>query len=435
MQTIKQNPRSIILDLLMEINEHGAYTHLILEAALRKYRYMEQKDRSFICRTVLGTVERRITLSYVLDRISRVPVAQMKPLIRNLLQMSAYQILFMDGVRDFAVCDEAVKLAGKRGFVNLKGFVNGVLRRLVREKDRPDFWDLTDGSVKALSVQYSTPEWLVEKWLAQFGSAQTEEILAAQFADRPLTVRVNRTRTTPECLAEQLKAQGLTVKQSEILPEALELSGYDDLEAIPQWQDGLFFVQDISSMTVAHFADIKPGMHVIDVCAAPGGKSTHIAEILNGTGIVEARDLTRQKAALIEENIARLCLTGIRTAVWDARTVSSKSVGTADLVIADLPCSGLGVIGKKPDIKYHADIQKCAVLAALQREILNACVPYVKKNGMLLYSTCTLNREENQDNAAWLVKEHGFVLEREKLFIPSKEENHDGFYIAGLRKQ
>lgn len=427
-QAMKVNTRAIILDALMLINENDEYSHLVVGNVLRKYQYLSAQDRSFILRVIMGTVERKMTLDYYLDQISKTPVKKMKPLIRNLLRMSAYQICYMNGVEDYAVCNEAVKLANKRGFSSLKGFVNGVLRNLAREYQKISLPDL--------SIQYSTPQWLVDAWVKTYGAQVAEDILKSQFENRPLWIRANTTKITPDELEKKLQEAGVEVHRDEKIAEAMTIAHYDYLEGLEAWQEGLFFVQDYSSMQVAYAADVQDEMHIIDVCAAPGGKSTHLAQRMHGTGVVEARDLTDLKVSLIEENVERLGLANVTPMAWDATICHEASVGQADIVIADLPCSGLGILNKKPDIKYHASEKQCADLVALQRQILTVVASYVKPGGTLIYSTCTINQGENEENAAWIANQKDMHLKfvEEKQYLPGSALQ-DGFYIAKFVKE
>lgn len=445
------NTRNIILDALIEINEKNGFSHMVLSDVLSKYRYLPAEDRSFISRTILGTVERKITIDYILSLFSKVKTDKMKPVIRNILRMSVYQLIYMKGIKEFAVCNEAVKLASKRGFATLKGFVNGVLRNISREKENIAYPD-RNNIVSYLSVAYSTPEWIVEKWINEYSPETAEEMLKAQFADRPLTIRCNTLNRTKNELAERLRKQGITVNDKLCIEEALEISGYDSLDKIKEFHDGDFFVQDLSSMLVCHGAMPKKNDYIIDVCAAPGGKSLHMAEILAGTGFVEARDVSERKTELINENIQRLGLKNIKAAVKDARIPDADAVNKADIVIADLPCSGLGILNKKPDIKYNTSPEKCGELAALQKEILKAASQYVKKDGILCYSTCTVNKFENEENVRWFIKEFPFETvdikdrmpkemqrfindEGMMQILPDNRGNYDGFFITVLKRK
>ena len=293
------NTRRLALDVLLEVTAQGAYSNQVLRAVLEKYQYMEKYERAFLTRLVEGTIQHMIELDYVIDQFSKVKVKKMKPVIRNILRMGVYQIQYMDSVPDSAACNEAVKLARKSGFSTLSGFVNGVLRNIARNSGSIRYPDEEKEPVLALSVRYSMPEWIVEEWLNAYGMEQTKAILDAFSKEAPITIRTNVTKITPDALKEQLKAEGVTVQTLEELSYAglpytdayhyaFAISGFDHLMALPSFKEGLFYVQDISSMMVAETAAPGEGAHVIDVCAAPGGKSIHLAEMLNGTGSVEA---------------------------------------------------------------------------------------------------------------------------------------------------
>lgn len=426
------NVRELILDVLLEITKNGEYSHIAIKNTLDKYQYLEKQERSFLTRVCEGTLENMILIDYVINQFSKVKVNKMKPVIRCILRSSVYELKFMDSVPVSATCNEAVKLAQKKGFHNLKGFVNGVLRNISRNLEQISMPDETKEPVKWLSVKYSIPEWLIEKWQKQYDKAQLEEMFQAFLEKSATSIRVNTEKTTKEALVKELEAENITVMDNEEVPNALYIDGYDFLSGITAFQEGKFYVQDVSSMLVSLWAQPKDGAQVIDVCAAPGGKSIHMAELLHGTGMVEARDLTEYKVSLIEENIERCGLKNIRAKQADARILEKDSVKTADIVIADLPCSGLGVIGKKPDIKYKMSEEKCAQLAALQREILHTVQNYVKSGGVFMYSTCTINPQENEENVQWFLKEHAdFELERQQQILPKKGKN-DGFFLARM---
>jgi 16S rRNA (cytosine967-C5)-methyltransferase len=428
------NIRELALDCLIQVMEHEQYSHIVLRGVLDKYAYLEKQERAFLTRLVEGTIERTIELDYILGIYSKVKVKKMKPVIRTILRMSVYQLRYMDSVPDAAVCNEAVKLAKKRGFEQLSGFVNGVLRSIVREPGRIVYPDREKHRTEALSVQFSMPEWIVEQWTEEYGEEKTEKLLWAFSREQRLTVRTNLNRTTPGALMDALRAQGIGVTQNETLPYALELSGYDRLGAIPEFVAGDFYVQDISSMMVAEWASVKKGDFVIDVCAAPGGKSTHIAELLQDTGYVEARDLTDRKVELIEENILRHRLTNMNARVWDATVLDKELLGKADVLICDLPCSGLGVLGRKTDIRYKMTPKKQKELVLLQRRILDTVCGYLRPGGTMVYSTCTIHAEENGKNVEWFLKKHPeFTLADSRQLMPG-EVGQDGFFLAKIKR-
>ena len=276
----------------------------------------------------------------------------MKPAIRNLLRMSVYQLKYMDSVPDSAVCNEGVKLAQKKGFFNLKGFVNGVLRSVARNMDKVEYPDAETMPVAHLSILYSMPEWIVKKWLSSYSYETVEQILQAFQEKQPTSVRMNLNKATKKQIEDSLREQGVSVEEHPYLPYALEISGYNYLKALDAFRNGWIQAQDVSSMLVAEIADPKWGDYCIDVCAAPGGKSLHLADKLKGSGFVEARDVTESKVQLMQENIERTGLINMNAIVADATIFYPSSVEKADVLIADVPCSGFGVMGRKPDIRY-----------------------------------------------------------------------------------
>lgn len=426
------NEREIVLAVLMEVTENGAYSHRILRDVLAKYQYLDKRERSFITRVTEGTLEHMIEIDYILDQFSKVKVKKMKPVIRNILRSGVYQLKYMDTVPDHAVCSEAVKLAVRKGFSGLRGYVNGVLRSVARGLDSVEY---PSEGLATLSVRYSCPEWILKLWQQEYEPDVIEAMLRDFQEEKPLTIRCCQNRIAPEGLKKRLEQEGVTVTAHPYLPYAFSISGYDYLEGLESFQKGLFAVQDVSSMLVGEIADPKEGAYVIDVCAAPGGKSLHVAERLSGTGHVEARDLTEYKADLIRENIGRSGLENIEAKVQDATVFDDDSEGKADLVIADLPCSGLGVLGRKTDLKYKASPEGTESLVRLQREILDCVHRYVKPGGTLIYSTCTVDQAENMGNLYWFLEEHPeFRLDdiKGRLCPELREDVRDGGCIQLL---
>jgi len=425
--------RELILDILLSITRDNEYSHIALRGVLDKYRYLEKRERAFITRVVEGTLERMIELDFIINQYSKVPVNKMKPVIRTIVRNAVYQLKYMDSVPNSAVCNESVKLAAKRGFVNLKGFVNGLLRNIDRNLADIKYPDESD-TLKFLSVTYSMPVWILEQWLQEYDRITVERMLQDFLREKPTAVRFDPNRISRQKLIEKLKQEGVTVEEHPVLPYALLISGYDYLGALKSFQDGDFQVQDISSMKVAEAAAPKPGDFVIDVCAAPGGKALHMAEKLAGTGFVEARDLSDYKVGLMEENILRSGLMNIKAVRQDATEYTAELKAKADIVIADLPCSGLGVLGRKTDLKYKMTEAQQTGLVMLQRKILTVVKAYVKPGGKLIYSTCTVHRGENQENTAWFLQENpDFQLIAEEQMLPG-EHGGDGFYISELMR-
>ena len=436
--------RELVLGILLEVTRDGEYSHIALRNVLNKYQYLDKKERAFITRVTEGTLERMIEIDYIINQFSKVPVNKMKPVIRNILRSGVYQLKYMDSIPNSAVCNEAVKLAGKKGFSNLKGFVNGVLRSIERNLDSLTYPD-------DLSIRYSMPQWILNQWLKQYDKNTVETMLQAFQADKPTVIRCNQNQISVEDLSAKLKQEGVQVQKHPYLPYALMISEYDYLGDLQSFRDGDFYVQDISSMLVAHIAQPKEGDTVVDVCSAPGGKALHVAELMQGTGRVEARDLTSYKVQLILENIERAGVTNMEAVQWDATVLDENMVSKADIVVADLPCSGLGVLAKKTDLKYKMTEQTQADLVQLQRKMLDTVHAYVKPEGTLVYSTCTIHEEENMGNVRWFLTNHPefkldsieeslcpelktSVMEKGCLQLLPGVHESDGFFIAKFKK-
>ena len=451
------NIRAVVLDILTEIEKEGEVSHITINNALLKYQYLDRTQRAFINRLSLGTIECRIEMDYILNQYSKTPVNKMKPLIRRIMRMAVYQIIYMENVPDSAACNEAVKLAAKRGFTGLKGFVNGVLRNISRNKDNITYPDKAKETKKYLSVKYSMPEWIIELWNTNMSYEEIEDILAGMKKDKKTYIRCNTLKGSTDYIKKILEEEGVTVTEVSGLSYAYEISGYDYLTALKSFNEGLYQIQDISSMMAGEYVKPSTDSLIVDVCAAPGGKSINAAlklaeaaydnkditesgiskEVLKGiTGRVIARDVSDYKASLIDDNVARLGIPYIDVEVHNALEFDEELEGKADIVIADLPCSGLGIMGRKPDIRYNITKEKIDDIISLQRDILKVVSRYVKTGGTLVYSTCTINRAENEDNADWICNTLGFSKDGEyRQMLPSAKADNDGFFVACLIKK
>ena len=444
------NLREIVLGILMEVTEREAYSHIALRNTLEKYQYLPKHDRAFISRVTEGTLENLIQIDYVIECFSKVPIYNMKPLIRNLLRMSVYQLKYMDNIPDSAVVNEAVRLAQKRGFYNLKGFVNGVLRAAAREMDSITYPSADVNPIEYLSVRYSMPQWILKKWMDQFSFEEVEKVCASFQEEEPVTVRLRTDRVSKEQIIASLESEGVTCEQHPYLDYALRLSDFNYLQALTAFRNGWIYVQDVSSMLVAEVAAPNWGDYCIDVCAAPGGKSTHIADKLKGSGYVEARDKSEDKVMMMQENIDRLGIINMVAALKDATVFDQNSFHRADIVLCDVPCSGLGVIGRKQDIRYRMNPTRQEELVRIQRRILSVAQNYVKPGGVLIYSTCTIGADENQMNLKYFLENFPFRLDSIDPYIPEQlrcrtseggyiqllpgVHETDGFFIARLKR-
>lgn len=403
-----ENIREIVLDTLLAMEKEGQYSNRLLKAVLDKYNYLEPRDKAFIKRVTEGTVERRLELDYYLNRFSSVPVKRMKPLVRALLRMSVYQLVYMDSVPDSAVCNEACRLAAKRKFGSLKGFINGVLRNISRNKESLPLPDEREDVSLWLSVRYSMPEWLVQRWLDEYGREITATLLKGLLEIHPVSLRFHTglSEGEREELCRSMEEKGAVLRPSPYLPYVYTLEYGDNITALPGFREGLWTVQDVSSALAVEAAGISRGDFVLDACGAPGGKALLAAE---KAGRVLCRDISEEKTELIRENAARMKAGNIEIQAWDALCFDRALEGKADVVLLDVPCSGLGILGKKRDIKYHVSPEGLESLGELQREIVRVCGSYVRPGGTLLYSTCTINRAENEEMVRFITSELGFL--------------------------
>lgn len=371
----------------------------------------------------------------------------MKPWVLNALRIALYQIKWMDRIPAAAAINESVKLVKLRHGA-LSGFANGVLRTALRQGVAPD--EINPDSPEGLSLLYSHPEWLVQRWISQFGMEQTEAILKANNTPSVLTLRTNRLKGTPEQLMRILADQGVRTEQSELLDEALLVSELGDCELpeLPAFQEGLFTVQDISSMLVARVMAPVAGERVLDLCAAPGGKTTHVAEIMGNTGEIIAQDIHPHKMKLIADNATRMGITMVQAFVGDALESKEQWLDGFDHVLLDAPCSGTGIIRKKPEIRYNRTPEDIKSLSELQSALLEQAKTYVKNHGQLIYSTCTMEYEENEGvlqrflslNPCFaLVDVNGNIPETLRSASPTvrvfpSDKGLDGFFIAVMKK-
>ncbi len=447
-----QNVRGLALDTLIQVMDRGEYLDKALHQVLDKYSMLEKRDRAFLGRLVEGTVERCLEIDYIIMRFSKTPLQKMKPVIRELLRMSVYQLMYMDQVPDSAVCNEAVKLAEERKLIPLKAFVNGVLRNIARGYEDIPYPPRKKNLVFHLSVWYSMPEWIVERFLEQYGEETTERILQSFLREeKDLCLRCNTARASIEQITDSLRKQGAQISPGRMFSDAVHITSYGRLEELEAFAKGWVQVQDESSMLVGAVAPVDKNSFVIDVCAAPGGKALHLADKMEGEGRIWACDLREEKVALIRQNLIRTGIHNVKLKKQDACVLREEWLDAADVVIADLPCSGLGVIGGKCDIKYKTKPEDIMSLAKKQRKILSVVSRYVKPGGMLIYSTCTMAQEENEQNVSWILDTlpfHAVSLE-EKLpeilkgktgekgyiqILPTAAMS-DGFFVSAFQRK
>lgn len=441
--------RALALSTLLNIERTGAKLSEAENAALKKYPNLPKEKRAFYTRLVEGTLEQKLLLDYIIGIYSVTPVKKLKPAIINILRMAMYQIREMKSVPDSAAVNEAVRLAGTFGFSNLKGFVNGVLRTAIRQSEIVVLPDKSD-ALQYISVRYSMPEFIAEQWINKYGLETTEKICKSFFEDKRTTIRVRGSKDEIDSCVRSIKESGVEIEKAPYPDCAYYISNYDRITDIREFKEGKIIVQDASSQLAVIAAGIKPGDRILDVCAAPGGKSIFAADLTGGEGEVLARDISEAKLNLIRQNINRCGIKNIALQVFDAAAFDKGFREAFDVVLVDAPCSGYGIIGKKPDIKYNASAEKQMLLGVTQRLILNTAADYVRPGGRLIYSTCTITESENDDKADFFLEQNtdfkpyyisknlpadlgGTDFARLQL-LPGINQC-DGFFIAGFEKQ
>ncbi|SES66133.1 16S rRNA (cytosine967-C5)-methyltransferase [Natronincola peptidivorans] len=444
------NAREGALKVLYDIEVKKAYSNIALNKELKNKEYTAI-DRNFITELTYGTLENLIFIDYVIQQFSTMKLHKMNAWALNLLRLGIYQIFFLDRVPVFAAVNESVNLS-KSYCKRASGFINGVLRNIIRNKEKIEMPDKEKNFEEYLTVKYSHPRWMVEMFLEIFSRDFVESLLKANNETPKLHIRVNTLKTSADEIVSLLKEKNIHVEKSEYLPEALVVKGgFSDLEELDIYKQGLLHIQDISSMLVGKILDPKEGQFIIDVCSAPGGKTTHMAQLMHNKGKILARDIHPHKLELIKKNAKRLGINIIRTEKYNGEDLDKDLIETADKVLVDAPCSGLGIIMRKPEIKYRKKPDDTEVITKMQLEILEKASRYVKKGGELLYSTCTIHPQENQKIVQAFLKKHcNFKLvainKEYESILPGEHKEEmiqlypnihgtDGFFIAKLEKK
>jgi 16S rRNA (cytosine967-C5)-methyltransferase len=444
--------RECALKALAEIETKEAYSNLVLKKNLRDDS-LDARDRAFVTELVYGTVTRKLTLDWVISRFSKTKLSKLSRWVLQILRMGAYQLLFLDRVPASAACNTAVDLAGKYAKAS-SGFINAILRNISRQKAEIDFQNPQSGSLSSdLSLRYSFPEYLVKNWISEFGPDFTRELLEALLERPDFSVRVNTLKTNPRDLVAELSEAGIKALPGRFLPEALVLQGATDISQNQAFLEGRIIVQDESSMLVARLLDPQPGERVLDVCAAPGGKTTHIAQLMQDQGHITAWDVHEHKTELIRENAQRLGIHIIDVKQRDAMENTDGEKERYHRVLVDAPCSGTGIIRRKPDIKWQRNQDDFSSLVEVQQKILYNAGSTVVPGGVLVYSTCSLDVRENEQIIRYFLNTGaGFELTPLHNLLPAdlagKQGIHegmlrlyphidgtDGFFIARLKKK
>jgi len=441
--------RNTMLDLLLRIEQGSGYSHLLIDHEIKK-KQLSEKDKGLLTEVVYGTIQRKLTLDYYLNNFIKTNKKQ-KPWVQMLLRMSIYQMVFLDKVPAHAVIHEAVEITKQRGHKGVASFVNGVLRNVQRQ-GVPETSSIKD-PIKRLSIETSHPEWMIKKWIEDYGLKTTKDMCRENMERKQVSVRIQPLKISREAAVKQLNVEGFDVEPSSISKQGLIIKKGNIVNS-RLFQEGYLTIQDQSSMLVGEMLDARPGMSVLDACSAPGGKTTHLAEKMENKGVVKAHDLHKKKINLVNEKSSQLSLSIIDASQADARVLNTVyDQESFDRILIDAPCSGLGVLKGKPDIKFTKQADDIYQLAKIQLDILKSVAPLLKIGGLLIYSTCTVNHEENESVIQSFLKQHP-NYEVDKAFFDTLPDNlknslgetenglqlfpqtlqTDGFFLTRLRK-
>lgn len=442
------NPREGALLVLYDVNKKGAFSNIALNKELKRNSY-SQLDRALLTELVYGVLENQIYIDYVIGQFSKFEIDKMNPYTLNLLRLAIYQLLFLDKIPNFAAVNESVNLS-KKYCRKTGGFVNGVLRNIVRKKQDIKLPKAEKDLVNYLSITYSHPQWLVKNFLNNFNRDFTEDLLRANNERPHLYIRINTLKIGIEDCIKLLEEEGYNIKRSPHIEEAVAVEGIQNIEGSSLYKKGYIQVQDIASILVSRILDPKEGDLVIDVSSAPGGKASHMAQLMKNRGTIIARDIYDHKLRLVEKNAERLGISIIKTENFNGTDLDKNLLNRADKVLVDAPCSGLGIIRRKPDIKYRKEAGDIEAISSLQYKILTNASRYLKIGGKLVYSTCTIDpRENDQIIERFLEANPNFVLEnitdqykniiigdhkKKTIQLYPNLHNSDGFFIAKLTR-
>lgn len=450
-----QSAREVALKVLYQIEEQDAYANLVLGKAIGQGQ-LSPLDRGLATELVYGVTRSRNTLDWILEKFVISGLGKLTPWIRNILRLGVYQLFYLEKIPVSAAVHESVNLAKKYGHPGTVKLVNGVLRNVLRKKATLIYPGLDDNPVEHISLKYSHPAWLVKRWLNVYGIEDTVKMCRLNNQPAVNSIRTNTLQVTRQDLTRELEKENVSCQNSSLCPEGLIIAGFKSLEDLPAFQAGHFLLQDEASMLVSHVVHPQTGQFIIDACAAPGTKSTHLAQLIRDQGKIIACDIHPHKLGLIEQNCTRLGLKSIETRLLDARNLGEVFPEQADCVLVDAPCSGLGVLRRRPDARWKKSPEQIEELSKLQLAILNSAGQCLKPGGVLVYSTCSLAPEENTEVISEFLRQNS-RFHREQIlghlpFKPDREEDlataqagylqflphlhgTDGFFMCRMRRK
>jgi 16S rRNA (cytosine967-C5)-methyltransferase len=440
--------REVALETILRVHETGSYAHILLSKALER-SHLNSRDRALVTELVYGSLRAEGTLDWVLSLFAARPLSELSPEIRDILRLGAYQILYTSKIPAHAATNESVELAKKYGGVGVARFVNAVLRHLIREKDKLPWPSLEKDPVSHVSLVYSHPRWLVEMWTEELGLDETIALCKANNVRPRLVLRTNTLKISRDELKQRLEGRRLRVLSTLFAPEGLMVERAGAVSEFPEFKEGLFQVQDESSMLASHLVKPESGEVVLDLCAAPGGKTTHLGALMKNRGRIIAIDLHAHRLKLIEENCKRLGVEIVELIQGNATRLEGLVREKVERILVDAPCSGLGTLARRPDSRWRKSPEAIKQLALLQSQLLESASSALKENGVVVYATCTISRRENAEVVEEFLKKHPeFLLEKASDYLPVKiPSEHEwiqllphvhhtqGFFMARLLKR
>ncbi len=446
--TSSANPRQAACETLLRIRKEGGFADRLIDIELSS-GVLSGPDRGLYAELVYGVLRRQGTLDHILQQLLEKPMIELDPLALVILRIGLYQLTCLDRIPESAAVNESVNLA-KLITPGTSGLINAVLRNYLRRRDTITFPDIAANPAAAIATRHSQPEWLVEQWIGQLGVAEAQQLAEASSQQPPLTLRVNTLRSSRDELLQEFETQGIEATPCRFSPDGITIAGRHTINTLPGFDAGLFAVQDEASQLAGRLLGAEPGERIWDACCAPGGKSCHIAQLMDDRGELIATDISRSKLTLVQDSVRRLGIGSVSTAVADLHQPDTFPEGYFDRILLDAPCSGLGVIRRNPEAKWRLFSGDITRLAAVQKTLLKNAATRLKPGGTLLYSTCSTSEAENEQVVEdFLLHHSGFVLENLNDIFPAWSDliafygmfrvwphrhGMDGFFAARIKR-
>jgi 16S rRNA (cytosine967-C5)-methyltransferase len=446
---VSKTAREIALEVVNRVQRTAAYSNIVLSQKLKSSN-LSRRDKAFVTELVNGTLRNLGTLDWIIKRFSNQRLDKIPDKVLDLLRLGTYQLVYLENIPAHASVFETVAIAKKLFHRGIASFVNGLLRNIEREKNHLPWPSEEKDPIKYIVLRYSHPGWLVKMWVDEFGVAETKNLCQANNQPRDISIRVNYLKTTPDKLVESLTKKGWWVKKGHYLTEALIVGDTGDISELAEFKAGYFSVQDEGSMIVSHIVSPKPTETILDACAAPGGKATHLAELLNNNGLVISMDINESRLKLVEQTARRLGTNIVVTVKADATQLSTIMRNPVHKILVDAPCTGLGVLARRPDARWRKTPEQIQELAKLQFKLLDSAAPFVKTGGALIYSVCTITKLESEEVIERFLREHpAFRLGDVTPYLPEElkkdvkegmiqllphKHGTDGIFIARLER-